>query len=55
MTIKNVKIVVISGIFYSIVGFLGVFMAFYPTILSGFSRMQPDVVDTGSISSFEAE
>jgi hypothetical protein len=46
MRITNAKNIVISAIFYSIVGFIGVFMAFYPTILSGFSRMQAELGDT---------
>jgi hypothetical protein len=46
MNTTNLKNIVISSIFYSIVGIVGVFMAFYPTILSRFSVMQADMVDT---------
>ncbi len=36
----------ISFLFYSFISLLGVFMAFYPTITSGFSKMQSDPTDT---------
>lgn len=36
----------IPFLFYSFVSLLGVFMAFYPTITSGFSKMQSDPTDT---------